>query len=138
MEEPALTDTLPTLTIELSPATRFDVVQLFNIDAARLMFNSGRRGFGFMSSSTQPPDDIYQYKIEVSMDGNNYTTALDQTNNTILRNTIFEEIPPVKCRFVRLTITGWPKSSPLGIIEFTVFGKPAEFLPAAVPIPDTH
>ncbi len=136
--EPAPTDTMPALTIELSPATRFDVVQLFTIDAVRLMFNSGRRGFGFMSSSTQPPNDIYQYKIEVSMDGNNYTTALDQTNNTILRNTIFEEIPPVKCRFVRLVITNWPRDNPLGIIEFTVFGKPAESLPAAVPIPDTH
>jgi len=136
--EPAPTDTMPTLTIELSPATRFDVVQLFKIDAVRLMFNGGRRGFGFRSSSTPTPSDIYQYKIEVSMDGNNYFTALDQTNNTISRNTIFEEIPPVKCRFVRLVIMNWPKASPLGIIEFTVFGKPAEFRPAAVPIPDTH
>jgi hypothetical protein len=136
--EPAPTDTLPNLTIELSPATRFDVVQLFNIDGVRLMFNGGRRGFGGPSAATapaQPATDIYQYIIEVSMDGKAYVTALDQARNNISRNTIFEEIPPVKCRFVRLTITKWPVSSPLGIIEFTVFGKPVESLPASQPIP---
>ena len=58
-----------------------------------------------------------------------------QTKNNISKNTIFEEIPPVKCRFVRLTITNWPKAAPLGILEFTVFGKPADSLPAAVAIP---
>lgn len=134
--EPAPTDSLPSLTLELSPATRFDVVQLFNIDSYRLMFNGGRRGFGRPSATAaQPSPDEYQYKIEVSMDGNTYSTALDQTKNTTSRNTIFNEIPPVKCRFVRLTLTGWPKTTPLGVIEFTVFGKPAESLPAAVPIP---
>jgi xylan 1,4-beta-xylosidase len=144
--EPAPTDTLPTLTIELSPATRFDVVQLFAIDGVRLMFNGGRRGFGRPPSTTAAPTipagipstDAYQYKIEVSMDGKTYATALDQTKNILSRNTIFEEIPPVKCRFVRLTMTNWPRTTPLGILEFTVFGKPAESLPAAVPIPVTH
>jgi len=31
-------------------------------------------------------------------------------------------------RFVRLTLTGWPRigTSSLGIMEFTVFGKPVE------------
>jgi hypothetical protein len=71
------------------------------------------------------------------MDGKIYTTALDHTNNNIQRNTIFEEIPPVKCRFVRLTMTNWPRTTPLGIIEFTVFGKASGFLPAAQPIPVT-
>ena len=141
--EPATTDTLPTLTIELSPATRFDVVQLFTIDGVRLMFNGGRRGFGRPAAGTtpatpvQPSTDFYQYKIDVSMDGKTYISALDQTKNSISRNTIFEEIPPVKCRFVRLTITNWPRTTPLGIIEFTVFGKSAESLPAQVPIPVT-
>ena len=69
------------------------------------------------------------------MDGETYTTALDQSNYDISKNTIFEEIPPVKCRFVRLTMIDWPKSSPLGIIEFTVFGKSAGSLPAQVAIP---
>jgi len=71
------------------------------------------------------------------MDGKNYEMALDETNKTVPRNTIYEEIPRVKCRFVRLTMTNWPGSTPLGILEFTVFGKSTGFLPAAQPIPVT-
>jgi xylan 1,4-beta-xylosidase len=148
--EPLPTDTLPTLTIELSPATRFDVVQLFTIDGVRIMFNGGRRGLARPAAVTpgaavpaapsvaQTSAFIYKYRIEVSMDGKTYVPALDQTGNTISRNTIFEEIPPVKCRFVRLTMTDWPKTSPLGILEFTVFGKPSGSLPSQVPIPVTQ
>ena len=136
--EPALADTMPALTIELSPATRFDVVQLFTIDGVRLLFNGGRMRFGRRAADQPPPSYVYQYKIEASMDGKNYNTVLDQTKNMVSRNTIFEEISPVKCRFVRLTMTNWPRTTPLGIIEFTVFGKPAGYLPAAVPIPDAQ
>jgi len=148
--EPNRTDAQPTLTVELSPATRFDAVQLFTIDSFRLMFTGGR-GFGFVggrgragSGSSPSPaaaasepnqTNAYQYRIEVSLDGQAYTTALDQTKNAVPRNTIFEEIPPVKCRFVRLPLTNWPKITPLGIIEFTVFGKAAGSLPAAQPSP---
>jgi len=134
---------MPILTIELSPATRFDVVQLFTIDGVRLLFNGSRWGFGRRPAPgsapvAQPLPDIYQYKIEVSMDGKTFMPALDQTKNTLSRNTVFDEIPPVKCRFVRLTMTNWPKSTPLGIIELTVFGKPADSLPAQEPIPGMH
>jgi hypothetical protein len=148
--QPLPSDTMPALTIELSPATRFDVVQLFTIDGVRLLFNS-RRGFGrpplaevsangsapvsASTSSQQPMPDVYQYKIDVSLDGKTYNTVLDQSKNAISRNTCFEEIPPAKCRFVRLTMINWPKTTPLGIIEFTVFGKPADSLPAQEPIP---
>lgn len=152
--EPGSDDTQPTLTLELSPATRFDVVQLFTIDSVRLMFTGGGRG-GFgnrggapgaapaatstnsaaAGAASLPATASYQYKLEVSTDGNTYTTVLDEGKNAIVRNTIFEEIPPTKCRFVRLTMLNWPRTTPLGIIEFTVFGKPADSLPAAVPIP---
>jgi xylan 1,4-beta-xylosidase len=145
--EPAATDTQPTLTIELSPATRFDAVQLFTIDSVRLMFNAGR-GFGGRSRASAsesvpatattpevPPVNAYQYRIEVSLDGQTYTTALDQTKNAVSRNVIFAEVPPARCRFVRLALTNWPRATTLGIIEFTVFGKPAGSLPAAQPTP---
>ena len=159
--EPAPTDAQPTLTIELSPATRFDRVQLFTIDSARLMFTGGGRGGGRAggrglggrgatptegssdaasamtnnAAPAPPPTDGYQYKIDASLDGNTYTTVLDQSTNSISRNTLFDEMPTTKCRFVRLTMVNWPRTTPLGIIEFTVFGKPAESLPAAQPIP---
>jgi len=74
-------------------------------------------------------------EIDISRDGKTYIPTFDQTKNNLLRYTIFEKIPPMKCRFVRRTMTNWPQKTPLGIIEFTVFGKPAESLPAAVPIP---
>lgn len=145
--EPSPDDAQPTLTVELSPATRFDVVQLFTIDSVRLLFTGGRRfgGQGGTASATGthappapaalPTANPFQYKIDVSTDGSTFTTVLDQSTNAIARNTIFEEIPPTKCRFVRLTMLNWPRATPLGIIEFTVFGKPTGSLPAAQPIP---
>jgi hypothetical protein len=166
--EPTPADAQPALTLELSPATRFDRVQLFTIDSVRLLFTGGGRGgmggrgFGgaragapgagpaapetaataatntapaTATAPVPPPTNAYQYKIDISADGETYATVLDQSTNAIVRNTIFEEIPPTKCRFVRLTMINWPRATPLGIIEFTVFGKPAESLPAAVPIP---
>ena len=144
--EPNPDDPSPTLTLDLSPATAWDVVQLFYIDGVRLMFTGEKRSGGRpqdMLAAPLPtndvsalPTNVYKYKIEVSMDGETWTTALDQTNNSISRNTIYEEIRPVKCRFARLVLTDWPKNTPLGVIDFTLFGIPAkETLPARSPIP---
>ncbi len=144
--EPSDDDASPTLTLDLGPATRFDVTQLFTIDSARLLFTGGRRFGGpgsTVSTNTtpattgtaaQPRTEAYQYKIEVSTDGNAFTTVLDQSTNTVVRNTMFEEIPPTQCRLVRLTMVNWPRATPLGIIEFTVFGKRSGSLPAAQPV----
>ncbi|MBQ2480031.1 MAG: hypothetical protein II516_02190, partial [Treponema sp.] len=43
-------------------------------------------------------------KIEVSMDGKDWRTALDQSGNQVPRNVLFDEIAPVECRYVRLTM----------------------------------
>jgi hypothetical protein len=123
-------------------------VQLFTIDSVRLLFTGGGRFFGgrgatvatnaasaTTNATALPSTAAHQYKIEVSTDGSSYMTVLDQSTNAVVRNTIFEEIPPAKCRFVRLTMINWPRATPLGIIEFTVFGKPSGSLPAAQPIP---
>lgn len=129
--EPDPEDAEPSITIELSPATRFDEVQLFKVDAIRLMFGGGgRRGFGFGGGAAS----VYKYKVEVSMDGENWTMALDKTGNTEQRNTIFEELKPVECRFIRLTVTEWPGQQ-LSVIEFTAFGLPSSTQPAKVAIP---
>ncbi len=143
--EPNPTDAQPTLTLDLGSATRFDVVQLFRVDSVRLLFTARRRfgrraappasAAGTASASALPRTDAYQYKIDVSTDGTAFTTVLDQSANTIPRNTIFEELPPTRCRFVRLTMLNWPRTIPLGIIELTVFGRADGSLPAAVPIP---
>ena len=133
MWEPDPSDVEPNIMIELSPATRFDEVQLFEVDAVRIMFGgAGRRGGFGRSSGVQ---DVYKYKIDVSLDGENWDTVLDRTENTIRKNTIFEEFKPVECRFIRLTITDWPKPQPLSVIEFTAFGLPSSTQPARVAIP---
>lgn len=131
--EPDPSDTEPNIMIELSPATRFDEVQLFEVDAVRIMFGGGSRRGGLGRGAGA--QEIYKYKIEVSMDGNNWKTALDRTDNTVQKNTIFEEFKPVECRFIRLTVTDWPKPQPLSVIEFTAFGLPSSTQPARVAIP---
>lgn len=131
---PAVDDEEPSITVELSPATRFDVVELFTIDGIRLMFGGGNRGSRWFGRGEFTPT-IYRYKLEVSGDGDNWAMALDKTGSNDSKDTIFEEINPVECRFVRLTITDWPKANPLGLIEFTVFGKATGMLPAAVATP---
>jgi hypothetical protein len=59
------------------------------------------------------------------VDGKEYRTVLDKTSNQATLYTEFDEIPPTRCRFVRLTMTDWPRrgTTPLGITEFTVFGR---------------
>ena len=71
-----------------------------------------------------PSITVELYKLEVSQDGEKFQTVLDKTKNAISKDTIYEEFKPVNCRFVRLTVTDWPKNAPLGIIDFTVFGYP--------------
>jgi len=131
---PAEDDAQPTLTVELSPATRFDVVQHFTVDAMRVMFTGARRGFGAPGAAA-PALPVYKYKLEVSSDGEKYVTVLDKTKNTVSKDTIFEEFAPINCRFVRLTVTDWPKNGPLGIIDFTVFGYPDGYDAPAVATP---
>jgi xylan 1,4-beta-xylosidase len=143
--QPAADDAQPTLTIDLAPATTFDPEEQFIVDSARIHFLAGvsraglldvpgrpgrRAGRGTTPAETEAGNDskAHQYKIEVSMNGESFTTVFDKTNNDVAKYVEFEEIRPTTCRFVRLTITGWPHKVgvPLGILEFTVFGKPVE------------
>ena len=139
--QPAENDAQPTLTIDLIAPTEFETNQLFEIDSSRLEFAAGGGcgGRGARGAAGAPPAaapvppaaaapnaiTAFRYKIEVSMDGKQYTTVLDKTNNNVTRYTEFDEIPPTRCRFVQLTMTDWPRrgTTPLGITEFTVFGK---------------
>jgi hypothetical protein len=67
----------------------------------------------------------FRYTIEASVDGQQYTTVVDKTNNDVTRYTEFDDFHPTLARFVRLTFTDWPRSTAqlLGVVEFTVFGK---------------
>jgi hypothetical protein len=134
--QPAETDTQPTLTLDLVAPTEFETNQFFVIDSARIEFAAGRGGgFGARGATTPPGTaaapsggvTAFRYKVEASIDGKEYAAVLDKTKNDATLYTEFDEIPPTRCRFVRLTITDWPRrgTMPLGITEFTVFGKAA-------------
>ena len=109
----------PWLMLDLACPTSYDVVQEFLIDSARVLFTipGGRR-------QENPPAWIRQYKIEVSSDGKTFATVVDKTKNAVDNVIEFDEIAPIQCRYVKLTITGWPKGLPIEVSEFTVFGKP--------------
>ena len=98
-----------------------DTDQQFIINSSRIIFTAYglKRSEGIVLGP-------YQYKIEVSSDGETFKTAVDKTKNDLTKNVEYDEITPVTCRYVRLTITGKPPRVPVGIIEFTVFGNPAE------------
>lgn len=131
--EPAEDDKQPTLTVDLGSITEWEHPEYFIVDSARIQFTTGRFGRGFSGRNQQQPapqsgaTTAFRYKIEVSEDGKTYTTILDKTNNNRTKYTEFDELPPTKCRFVRLVMTDWPRrSTPLGILDFTVFGKAVE------------
>ena len=129
--QPAEIDAQPTLTLDLVAPTEFETNQLFQIDSSRIEFATGNIRFGARGAApaAEPAPSgptAFRYKIETSMDGKQFTTVLDKTNNQVTRYTEFDEIPPTLCRFARLTITDWPRraGAPLGVTEFTLFGKP--------------
>ena len=96
--------------------------QEFIINSSRIIFTAHK----WLKRSTGIVTGPYQYKIEVSSDGETFKTAIDKTKNNLIKNVEYDEIDPVRCRYVRLTITGAPPNVPVCIIEFTVFGNPVE------------
>jgi hypothetical protein len=133
--EPAEDDPSPSITIDLGPATRFDPVQSFVVDSSRILFAAGR-GFGPAQPAPEAGGTVaHRYRIEVSSDGKAFRTLVDKTGSTTTKYVEFDELTPTACRFVRLTLTGWPRNPglPLGILEFTVFGRAVS--PSPLPPP---
>jgi xylan 1,4-beta-xylosidase len=116
--EPAASDAQPSITVDLLGIPPFD--KQFTVDSSRIEFRALHDPGGAFSGSP-----AFRYKIEASSDGQQFTTLVDKTNNTTTRYTEFDELPSTRCRFVRLTLTDWPRSvdQPLGITELTIFGK---------------
>jgi xylan 1,4-beta-xylosidase len=119
--EPAANDAQPSITVDLLGIAPFD--KQFTLDSSRILFRALQSREGLDGGFSGGP--AFRYKIESSSDGKQYTTLVDKTGNTVTRYTEFDELPPTRCRFVRLTLTDWPRSAgqPLGVAEFTIFGK---------------
>lgn len=129
--EPAEDDARPTLTVDMGSTTEWDREQFFTVDSSRIEFLAPGRlvppGSATPSPAAPGRNRAFRYRIELSNDGKEYSTVLDKTRNDVTRYTEFDEIPPTRARYVRLTLTDWPRvGQPLGIVEFTVFGKPIE------------
>ncbi len=116
--EPNESDNEPRLILDLGAATEMDPKQEFIVDSSRILFCSRRTKGGRLTP--------YRYKIETSQDNKIYKPAVNKTQNEMFNAVEFDEIKEVKCRYVRLILTERPKEISAGIIEFTVFGKPAE------------
>jgi beta-xylosidase len=119
---PAKNDTEPQLTLDLGAESR----QMYVVDSARILFTlpEGDLYDDYRLGGEEGKPRIRQYKIEVSPDGKTFSTVVDKTKNDRDYAIEYDEITPIKCRHVRLTITGWPKNLPCGVLEFTVFGRP--------------
>ena len=132
--EPAEGDTRPSLSLDLSPGTEWVPVQMYTVDSSRIIFAGGPGGIGVggpeqrAGSPQYTGSAAFRYKIETSNDGKSFNTVLDKTANNVTNYIDFDELPPTVCRYVRLTMTDWPRrpGASLGIIEFTAFGKPVE------------
>jgi hypothetical protein len=114
--EPAAADPAPRLDLDLGVESRG---QQFIIDSVRLLFalpeGPSSKGGALRSRG---------YRIEVSEDGATFTTVVDKSANAYDNAVEFDVLKPVRCRYVRLTLTGWPEGLPRKLIEITVFGRP--------------
>lgn len=67
---------------------------------------------------------VYNYTVEISNDDLSWSTAIDKTANTATTQTQADAFRG-SARYVRITVTGLPRSSYASIFEFRVLGVPA-------------
>ena len=115
-------DTEPWLELDLAAGWS----QHYIVDSARILFTlpEGEVEDEYSPNNEPGRSRSRRYRIEVSSDGETFTTAVDKTKNDKDNAVEFDEIAPTKCRYVRLTITGWPRDLRRGVLEFTIFGVP--------------
>ncbi len=81
-------------------------------------------------------DRAYQFKVEVSTDGTNYTQVVNRTGNTTGGALIADVFTPVNARYVRLTVTGCYNDTTIwaSINEFGVFSGASSSTPTPIPV----
>ena len=106
---------------EANPWLAVDMARDYMVDSVRILFADDG-----LNAAKGDVSGSYQYHLEVSSDGKDYKTVVDKSRNSDEQNIEFDEIAPVRARWVRITVTGTPKNLPLSVMEFTAFGKPVE------------
>ena len=91
---------------------------LYDVSAARIIWRDV--GLDFEHGNLPGP---FKYKIQISLDEENWTTVLDKSQNDKDLKFDYNVFPTTDAKFVRLTICGHPKNIQPGVINFTVFGK---------------
>lgn len=135
--QPAEGDKEPWLVLDLGARNADDPNQEFLVDSSRVIFDAAPQRFPSGEIHVdghdrhwfvRPPGEVapYDYRVETSLDGKEYTTVVDRTSNKHASTIEFDEFHPTRCRYVRLTVTGIPPGAPLAVLEFTIFGKSAE------------
>lgn len=133
--EPAEGDAKPWILLDLGCRNPADNNQEFDLDSVRILFDAAPHpgpgdltvdghGRWFGGAGAKMAAVAYQYAVESSLDGRNFEVIVDKQGNTRKQNVEFSEFRPVRARWVRLTLTSLP-AQPVGVLEFTVFGKSA-------------
>jgi hypothetical protein len=94
-----------------------DLQGTFAVEACRLIFS--------MAGGPRAGEHLrpYRYRLEVSDDARAWRVATDRTNNDTPRAIEYAHFPPARGRYVRLSLTAAPSDRPLGVIDFTAFGR---------------
>ncbi|GKX32287.1 hypothetical protein SH1V18_47670 [Vallitalea longa] len=76
----------------------------------------------------EKPGKRYRYKIETSIDNNNWTTVVDKTGNTNTNQIQRDQFNPTDARYVKITITGletdvWASFWEFGVYEYVPTSK---------------
>jgi len=134
--QPEDQDAHPWIMLDLGCRNPADPNQEFLLDSARILFDiapperpsltvDGHTGwFSGLGRGMTPV--AYRYTLETSLDNKTYVTAVDKSSNSRVQNVEFTSFTPVRCRYVKLTLTR-PAGTPApAVLELTAFGKPAQ------------
>lgn len=108
------------LKVDLGKPCRIEAIQTNFMD-------QDAQAFGMLKG------DAYQYIIEVSSDGANWTTCIDKSQNQV--DAPHDYVPlsaPVTARYVRLTNVHCPAGAKLSVSGFRIFGNGLGAPPALV------
>ncbi|RAP74336.1 hypothetical protein DL346_19825 [Paenibacillus montanisoli] len=98
---------------------RVDLGREYEVYSARTLFAD--RGLDYDAGIAPGP---YPYRIEGSIDGVEWFTLIDKSDNTIDQHIVYDTWGPKRARFARLFIIAAPRGMRIGVWEFTVFGRP--------------
>ena len=103
-------DELPQLTVRLAANYR--------VSASRVIWHE--TGMDYDKGILPGP---VKYKIELSSDGENWSTVLDCSDNDVDLSVDYRTFPSARGELARLTILSAPAGIRPGVISFSVFGK---------------